>query len=121
VQRAGPYDRFELDVKGGPCGGARVRFAVEEHGEGRQYLRFRVWPRLRRGAGVSLLGAGLVAAAMTEGAWLAAVIVGAGSLVGPGLGLLEAGRAQGGILEAINRVSNAAARANPDGVADATS
>jgi hypothetical protein len=41
--------------------------------------------------------------------------------VGPGLGLLEAGRAQGGILEAINRVSNAAARANPDGVADATS
>jgi hypothetical protein len=121
VQRAGPYDRFELDVKGGPCGGARVRCAVEEHGEGRQYLRFRVWPRLRRGVGVSLLGAGLVAAAATEGAWLAAAIVGAGSLVIPALGLLDAGRAQGGILEAITRVSNAAAPADPDGVADTTS
>jgi hypothetical protein len=70
---------------------------------------------------VSLLGAGLVAAAATEGAWLAAAIVGAGSLVVPALGLLEAGRAQGGILEAITRVSNAAAPADPDGVADTTS
>jgi GT2 family glycosyltransferase len=121
VQRAGPYDRFELDVKGGPCGGARVRFAVEEHGAGRQYLRFRVWPKLRRGVGVSLLGTGLAVGAMASGAWLAAAVVGAGSLVVPALALLEAGRAQGAILEAVTHLSEAPAEASEHGALDAAS
>ncbi len=114
VYRAGVYDRFELAVNGGPCGGARVRFAVEEHGEGRQYLRFRAWPKLRRGVGVSLFGAALAAAAFTDGAWLAGAVLAAGALTLPAVAIREAGRAQGQILEAVGRL----AASPPDAVAE---
>jgi GT2 family glycosyltransferase len=43
--RGGDYDAWDLDVRGGLLAGARLRAAVEEHGAGRQLLRFRVSPR----------------------------------------------------------------------------
>jgi hypothetical protein len=108
VHRGGPYDRFELDVKGGACGGARVRFAVEEHGEGRQYLRFQIWPKLRRGAGLSLLGTALAAVALADGAWIAAAVLAGGALLIPGIAIREAGRAEGQILEGIDDLAASA-------------
>ncbi len=45
VCRGGEYDDWDLEVRGGLFGGARVRFAVEEHGAGKQMLRFRAWMR----------------------------------------------------------------------------
>ena len=42
----GEYDRWELETRGGSLGAARVRTALEEHGQGRQLLRCLVWPRL---------------------------------------------------------------------------
>jgi GT2 family glycosyltransferase len=104
VNRGGEYDRFELAVNGGPCAGVRVRFAVEEHGEGRQYLRFRVWPTVRRGVTASLLGAALACAALADGAWLAGALLTAGALAIPAAAVREAGRARGEILEAIARL-----------------
>ena len=44
VHRGGDYDRWDLEVRIGSLGSARVRMAVEEHGQGRQLVRFRVWP-----------------------------------------------------------------------------
>jgi GT2 family glycosyltransferase len=40
----GPFDRFDLEVRGGGFGGVRVIAAVEEHGAGRQLVRIRYWP-----------------------------------------------------------------------------
>jgi GT2 family glycosyltransferase len=48
VQRGGDYDRWDLDVRLGPLAAARVRVGVEEHGHGRQLVRFRFWPRWSR-------------------------------------------------------------------------
>jgi len=45
VQRGGEFDNWDLQVKSGPLGAARILLAVEEHGFGKQYARFRVWPR----------------------------------------------------------------------------
>jgi O-antigen biosynthesis protein len=42
----GEYDRWDLEIRGGLLGGARLRLAVEEHGAGKQLLRWRVWPRV---------------------------------------------------------------------------
>jgi hypothetical protein len=58
---------------------------------------------------------------MASGAWLAAAVVGAGSLVVPALALLEAGRAQGAILEAVTHLSEAPAEASEHGALDAAS
>jgi hypothetical protein len=41
----GGYDDWDLEVQGGMLGAVRTRMAIEEHGGGRQMLRFRIWPR----------------------------------------------------------------------------
>ncbi len=43
--RGGDYDRWDLEVRGGLLGAARLLMAMEEHGAGKQLVRFRVWPR----------------------------------------------------------------------------
>lgn len=45
VRSGGPFDRWDLDLRAGALGGVKIRTAVEEHGEGRQLLRARIWPR----------------------------------------------------------------------------
>jgi GT2 family glycosyltransferase len=45
VRSGGPFDRWDLDLRAGPLGGVKIRTAVEEHGNGRQLLRARIWPR----------------------------------------------------------------------------
>jgi O-antigen biosynthesis protein len=41
----GDFDRWEVEVRGGMLAAARLRMVTEEHGAGRQLLRFRLWPR----------------------------------------------------------------------------
>src|SRR5439155_5656659 len=41
----GAYDHWDLEIQGGLFGGVRLCMAAEEHGGGRQMLRFRIWPR----------------------------------------------------------------------------
>jgi hypothetical protein len=45
VLRGGDFDRWDLEVPGGLFGSRRVLMAVEEHGGGRQLVRFRCWSR----------------------------------------------------------------------------
>jgi len=45
VRRGGEYDNWDLEVRPGLYGSARILMAVEEHGFGKQFTRFRVWPR----------------------------------------------------------------------------
>lgn len=44
VRSGGQFDRWDLRVRSGPLGGVKVRLAVEEHGQGRQLTRARIWP-----------------------------------------------------------------------------
>ena len=45
VRSGGPFDRWDLDLRASALGGVKIRTAVEEHGNGRQHLRVRIWPR----------------------------------------------------------------------------
>jgi GT2 family glycosyltransferase len=65
VRSGGPFDRWDLDLRTGPLGGVKIRVAVEEHGEGRQLLRARIWPRASTGG----LLVGLTLALVTLFAW----------------------------------------------------
>jgi hypothetical protein len=75
--RGGEYDSWDLDVRGGTLGFARLRMLVEEHGGGRQLGRFRTWPNVYLS---SLLFTGLFGAlAVLAGinhAWVACVVLG---------------------------------------------
>lgn len=46
VRRGGDYDRYDLEIRGGLFGSVRTRMAIEEHGGGKQFIRFRSWPKV---------------------------------------------------------------------------
>ena len=76
--RGGDYDRWDLEVRSGRLGTARTLMAVEEHGGGKQLLRFRTWPRCSSaGAVVIALFAFLGAGAALDHAWVASGVLGA--------------------------------------------
>jgi GT2 family glycosyltransferase len=80
VRRGGPWDRWDLEVRGGVLGGARMRLVVEEHGAGRQLARFHAWPRWSPAAALVVPPAGGALAALASGATVPAAILGAGAL-----------------------------------------
>jgi GT2 family glycosyltransferase len=55
IRSGGDWDRWDLQLRGGLLGGARLRLAIEEHGAGKQLVRVRSWPHAPRSA--ILLGA----------------------------------------------------------------
>jgi hypothetical protein len=82
VQSGGDYADWDLGVRGGLLGGARFRMAVEEHGAGRQMLRFRSWMRLPWPVLVLIGLGGLgTAAALGDGARFAALVLGGATLL----------------------------------------
>jgi hypothetical protein len=74
--------------------------AVEEHGRGRQYLRFRVWPGVRR-LWLVVLVASLAATAVLDGAPQAGGLLGATALALALAALRECGAAQAEIVAAL--------------------
>ena len=101
----GDYDRWDLQIRGGLLAAARLRLAVEEHGAGRQLLRWRIWPRVS--PAVMLVAAALcvlaVLAAMDR-AWLAAAALAVGCIVVSLRIWLECGRGVGAARDAVGRM-----------------
>jgi GT2 family glycosyltransferase len=78
VVRGGPYDRWDLQARGGMLGAVRILMAIEEHGAGRQLVRVRFWPRYSLAAIVLItLLAGLSISAVADHATVAAALFGA--------------------------------------------
>lgn len=105
VARGGEFDRWDLAVRGGLLGGARLLATVEEHGGGKQLVRFRAWPRWSPLGGLvllALLALALLAAA--DGARFAALLLGLVTLAGVARGLFEGGAALAGLEGALQRV-----------------
>jgi hypothetical protein len=74
--RGGEYDRWDLQVRGGLFGVARLRAVAEEHGGGRQLTRLRSWPvPSRAAAGGFSLFALIAVAAAADGALPAAILL----------------------------------------------
>ncbi len=75
--RGGDYDSWDLNVRSGALGSGRLLMLIEEHGAGKQLVRFRAWPVCSSGAIAGILGLGaLAAAAGIDGAWAACTVLG---------------------------------------------
>ncbi len=82
VRRGGDYDRWDLEVRDGLFGRTRMLMAIEEHGGGKQLVRFRSWPVWSFGGLMLLLLFALLSAgAALDGAWAAFVILGGVALL----------------------------------------
>jgi GT2 family glycosyltransferase len=78
----GNFATWDLDVRGGMFGGARMVMAIEEHGAGKQLVRFRVTPRSSITWVVMIISLGVLAvAAGLDGVWLVSGVLGAGASV----------------------------------------
>src|SRR5437588_6002089 len=76
VQRGGDFDRWDLEVRGGLFGCARMLMGIEEHGAGKQLVRFRTWPKFWWLAIViNLLFAVLAVGAAVDQAWMACLVL----------------------------------------------
>jgi O-antigen biosynthesis protein len=77
IRRGGDYDRWDLEIRGGLFGFVRARMALEEHGEGKQMIRYRSWPLFSPVAYVStFLFALLALLAALDQALVASAILG---------------------------------------------
>jgi GT2 family glycosyltransferase len=78
----GDWDRWDLEVRGGSIGVARVLTALEEHGGGRQLFRVAWWPHVSTpGAVLSAFAEVLAIATLLTGNWSAAAIFGSVTLL----------------------------------------
>ena len=79
VLRGGDYDRWDLDVRGGLLGGARLLMTIEEHGAGKQLARFRSAPRVSSyGVVAALMLLLLAVLAGLDGAPVAGIVLALG-------------------------------------------
>src|SRR5215204_5877396 len=77
VHRGGDYDRWDLEVRREMLGVVRLLMANEEYPEGKQLLRFRIWPLVPTGVPLlTLLFVALSLWAALDRAWVACAILG---------------------------------------------
>jgi O-antigen biosynthesis protein len=71
------FGRWDIEVRAGMFGAARLLVAVEDHGGGAQYVRTRIWPHWFLGGKLLVLVFALLAAgAAWDNAWVATAICG---------------------------------------------
>ncbi len=82
VVQGGDYDDWDLEVREGLFGSVRVSMGIEEHGQGKQLVRFRARPSIRGMRSVLWTIPSIITAlALLSAAWTAAAILGLGSLL----------------------------------------
>lgn len=106
VYRGGSFDRWDLEVRGGLYGRARLHMSIEEHGAGKQLVRFRTWPKLSlKGLGMTLFCVALAGGAMLDQAWVAGVILGTVAILLVARTLLESAAATAAVLQGLYTIS----------------
>ena len=76
VVSGGNFDRWDLEVRRGRFGSARLLMAIEEYPHGKQLVRWRYWPRFSILALLLAIGcAGLAVAAAADDAIVAAAVL----------------------------------------------
>jgi hypothetical protein len=107
----GDFDRWDLEVRGGLFGRARILTAIEEHGQGRQLVRFRAWPQPTwTGLLSSVLLASLAISAALGGASYAAAVLGLFLALAVSATALDCARAVGSAKRAAESLAELALR-----------
>jgi hypothetical protein len=114
VADGGPYDRWDLEISGGALAKARLLVAVEDHGAGRQYVRFGIRPKCS-GVGLTAIAclASIAGAAATGAAWTAAIVFFAATALVIAWIMYEAGRALAVLEQAVAGLMSASQSVSP--------
>jgi glycosyltransferase involved in cell wall biosynthesis len=122
VIRGGDFDRWDLALRGGLLGRARILTAVEEHGHGSQLVRFHLRPRPELGAMLfSALLAAVAIAAAFDGAFHVAAALGLVLALVLGVTASDCAYAAGSARRAVDSLNDAVLRADQTAQEDAAS
>ncbi|UCE00229.1 MAG: glycosyltransferase [Chloroflexota bacterium] len=102
VARGGDFDRWDLEVRSGLVSSARTCMAIEDHGSGRQLIRFRSWPKINPPFlfAITLFSSLAILAAIDQ-AWIAVLILGIIAITILALGLWNCATTLGTLREVI--------------------
>ena len=104
VLLGGEHDRWDLEVRGGFFGAARLLMGVEDHGGG-QLVRLRCWPYIpTRGPVLTVGFAALSLGALHDDAWPAAAVLGLVALLSAVRTLEQCGAAMATITRGLRRL-----------------
>jgi O-antigen biosynthesis protein len=105
VHEGGDFDDWDLEVMTGRLGRVRLLLAIEEHGAGREMLRFRATARVIPAVLVgTIAGTTLAALAATQGGWVAAMALGLATAAVAVVALHQTATAMGAIRAALARL-----------------
>ncbi|HWQ92489.1 MAG TPA: glycosyltransferase, partial [Clostridia bacterium] len=93
TRRGGPFDSWDIEVRGGMLGCVRLLMAIEDQGSGTQFVQVKCQPVFYYAgiAAASLFG-GLALLAAQDGAWNAALVLGGLTLAAGVRMLVDCGR-----------------------------
>ena len=98
------HARWDLELRPGCFGAARLIMAVEDHPGAHQLVRVRWWPvPLLPGTGMLVAFGTLTLGAALQGAWVATAILGLAALLAGGRTVLECGAATAMVRETVAR------------------
>jgi hypothetical protein len=104
VSRGGDFDQWDLEIQSGMMSSARTCMAVEDHGSGRQLIRFRSWPRINPLSLVLVLFFSILGIlAAIDQAWVVTFILGVVALFLALRILWDCSTAMASLLKAIER------------------
>jgi hypothetical protein len=107
VVRGERHTTWDLEIRAGCLGAARLLMGVEEHAGMRQLVRVRWWPTVPlAGPGLMLGFAALALGAAGDHAWVAAVILGFGAVLSGVRTIEECAAATAMIREAVGRMGS---------------
>jgi GT2 family glycosyltransferase len=101
VRSGGDYDRWDLELRGGLFGSARMLHAVEDHGTG-QLAHFHIWPQYSIPTTITILAlAAIGLLAFANESWLAGAVLVAAAVALVGWMLASAGGAIATLTDAV--------------------
>jgi hypothetical protein len=118
VTRGGHFDSWDLEVRAGPLGRARLKTAVEEHGDGRQLVRYRLrahWPPVVAALVLALVA--VAAAAVLQGRPAGGGVATAAAVIVAGAAGWDAALALGALNDATCRAGQPSRRSRARGSA----
>ena len=107
VHRGDVFDHWDLEAWAGLQGGVRVLMSVEEHGGGRQQLRFRTKPRFALAAMLATAAFGVLSVvAGVDHAWIVAGVLALSSVLLLTRAGSESASATSSVLHAVRRIGS---------------
>ncbi len=107
VVRGGEFDRWDFEIRTGMTCSLRVLLAIEEHGAGKQMLRFRAWPvGSKRRLAIALVLMAVSISALVAGSGLPGILVGSLSMAMLASAYMDGTKATSAFLQAIKRMED---------------